>query len=61
MPSHEVINQVHYNSAGDFVEAISPRGPYFNKIPADYDWIFRGHSNDNEYQLLSSALRLRDQ
>jgi len=61
MPKHEVISHVHCISASDFVEAISPRGPYFKQIPADYDWIFRGHGNDSDYQLLSSALRPQDQ
>lgn len=61
MPRHEVVSHLHCISASDFVDAISPRGPYFENIPADYDWIFRGHGNDNDYQLLSSALRLQEQ
>jgi len=58
---HEVISHIHCISASDFVDAISPRGPYFERIPANYDWIFRGHGNDDDYQLLSSALRLQEQ
>lgn len=61
MQKHEVVSHIHCISARDFVEAISPRGPYFERIPADYDWIFRGHGNDDDYQLLSSALRLQEQ
>lgn len=61
MLKHEVISHIHCISASDFVDAISPRGAYFERIPADYDWIFRGHGNDNDYQLLSSALRLQEQ
>ena len=57
----EVVSHIHCNSASDFIDTISPRGPYFKRIPADYDWIFRGHGNDNDYQLLSSALRLQEQ
>ena len=58
---HEVVSHIHCISASDFIDSISPRGPYFERIPADYDWIFRGHGNDNDYQLLSSALRLQEQ
>jgi len=58
---HEVVCNIHCNSATEFIDAISPRGPYFERIPANYDWIFRGHGNDNDYQLLASALRLQEQ
>ena len=61
MLKHVVVSHIHCISASDFIDAISPRGPYFKRIPADYDWIFRGHGNDNDYQLLSSALRLQEQ
>jgi hypothetical protein len=61
VPKQEVVSYIHCISASDFVDAISPRGPYFERIPANYDWIFRGHGNDNDYQLLSSALRLQEQ
>jgi len=60
LQKHEVVSHIHCISASDFIDAISPRGPYFERIPADYDWIFRGHGNDNDYQLLSSALRLQE-
>ena len=59
--THEVVSHIHCISASGFIDTISPRGPYFKRIPADYDWIFRGHGNDYDYQLLSSALRLQEQ
>lgn len=52
----EVITHINCSTALEFYEAISPHGEYFKNVPADYDWIFRGHGSD-EYSLLPSVLR----
>ena len=40
----------------DFMESISPRGPYFCRVEPGWDWIFRGHGSEG-FQLLPTALR----
>jgi FRG domain len=57
LEKQNVINHIQCATAIEFMDAISPRGRFFERIPADYDWIYRGHGDDNEYQLLPSALR----
>lgn len=52
----EIIKHINCATALEFYEAISPHGDYFKEVPADYDWIFRGHGND-EYSLLPSIYR----
>jgi len=60
MKQNDVISHIQCTTAIEFINAISPRGPFFERIPADYDWIFRGHGDDSDYQLLPSALRISE-
>lgn len=60
MKKNDVISHIQFSTAIEFINAISPRGPFFERIPADYDWIYRGHGDDNNYQLLPSALRISE-
>lgn len=60
MKKKDVISHIRCTTAIEFMDAISPRGPFFEQIPADYDWIYRGHGDDNDYQLLPSALRISE-
>jgi hypothetical protein len=53
---HTLIERIHFDSAVEFVQAISPRGRYFAQTPARFDWLYRGHAN-SEFELLPSALR----
>lgn len=56
MPEFPIVQDVSCETALEFIDSISPRGPYFGRLPAEWDWIFRGHGKD-EYLLLPSALR----
>src|SRR3990172_5374834 len=56
-PPQPPIEHVSCDSAVDFLQAISPRGPYFSSESAPNHSIFRGHGNDGEYQLIPSVLR----
>lgn len=49
------IKEIRYNSADDFLQAISYKGELYNTF--DSNFIFRGHSTD-KYKLLPTALRL---
>lgn len=60
MKKKDVISHIQCATAIEFMDAISPRGRFFERIPADYDWIYRGHGDDNNYQLLPSALRISE-
>ena len=60
MKNKDVISHIQCETAIEFMDAISPRGRFFERIPADYDWIYRGHGDDNDYQLLPSALRISE-
>ncbi len=46
----------HFESAREFLEALSPRGPYFGSVANPSPWIFRGYAHD-DWQLVPSALR----
>ncbi len=48
--------EVTCTSAKDFIEIISPIGPYFRPFSLDEAWIFRGHGEAN-YELLPSLHR----
>jgi hypothetical protein len=56
MSAYQVVEHVECKTAGEFIDAISPLGPYFRKYPPNHSWIFRGHGND-DYELVPSALR----
>jgi len=53
------IKHIDCESATEFVDQISPRGPHFGRTRARVDWLFRGHSRV-EYKLIPSALRNRE-
>jgi hypothetical protein len=48
--------QVVCSSAKDFLEALSPLGPYFRKVSFTEPWMFRGQGQD--YPLIPSAFRI---
>lgn len=47
---------LEFDSAEDFIEAISPLGSRFRHYPPNAPFLFRGHGK-NSYQLIPSALR----
>ncbi len=47
--------QVDCNSAIDFLESLSPLGPFFKKVQPSETWLFRGEGFD--WPLIPSALR----
>lgn len=57
MENAATIEHLHFDSAVDFVNAISPRGELFCQFPPGQSWIYRGHGIDSTYELLPSALR----
>lgn len=50
------VEHVHCDTAVGFVEALSPRGPYFRKADPNQRWLFRGHGDDT-YRLIPVVLR----
>lgn len=50
------VRDVQCSTPRQFIEAISPLGPYFERSCPSDDWNFRGHGNDR-YQLVPRALR----
>ena len=48
------IKTIHYETADDFIKAISYKGELYNLF--DEHYIFRGHSTD-KYELIPTALR----
>lgn len=56
MCAYPVVKHVQCKTAGEFIDAISPLGPYFRRYPPEHLWIFRGHGND-DYKLVPTALR----
>jgi hypothetical protein len=52
---HVIQPQVDCTSAQEFLDALSPIGPYFQSVKLDDPWLFRGQGQD--YPLLPSALR----
>jgi len=56
MRADEVVKHVPCETAGEFIDAISPFGQWFRRFKSADAWIFRGHGND-EYRLTPSALR----
>lgn len=57
--SSTAIKRVHATNAFEFVQNISPRGPYFLSESNPSPWIFRGHA-DAQWELMPSALRASD-
>ncbi len=57
MSERPFVKEIDIETAGEFLDALSPRGPYFSE---QSDWIFRGHSN-SDYPLLPKVLRLPDE
>jgi hypothetical protein len=56
MPTNEVVlPQVDCTSAEQFLEAVSPLGPYFGDVPLAESWVFRGQGGD--YPLVPSLFR----
>ena len=51
------VEHISCETAIDFVNAVSPRGPYFGKTRTSQEWVFRGHGDDARYRLVPSALR----
>lgn len=47
--------QVDCNSASDFLESLSPVGPFFKDVEPGETWLFRGQGFD--WSLIPSALR----
>ena len=47
--------QVHCNSASDFLDSLSPVGPFFKDVEPGETWLFRGQGFD--WPLIPSALR----
>ena len=45
-----------FESAREFLEALSPRGPWFGSLPNPSAWIFRGHAH-RDWELVPSARR----
>lgn len=52
-----IVKTVHSSTAEEFVESISPRGPYFAREGPHPTWVYRGHSNDQKFKLVPTALR----
>lgn len=50
--------QVNCSTAKDFLEALSPVGPYFSETKLSETWLFRGQGQDNS--LIPSAFRKQD-
>lgn len=59
----EAVRTVECETAERFLDDIAPRSPHFltrhEAQPRSQQYIFRGHGNDDTYQLLPAALRLR--
>jgi len=55
MPTAPKIDRIDLDTAAQFIEAISPRGPHFFTARNE-EWVFRGHG-DCQYKLVPSALR----
>lgn len=53
---YSVIEEVAFDTATAFLDAIAPRGPYFRKVRPGTEWIFRGHGSA-AYRLTPTALR----
>lgn len=47
--------EINCNSAHEFLEALSPLGPYFQDVKPDETWLFRGQGAD--LPLIPSAFR----
>ena len=54
--SMNIVETVHFNSSSEFIDALSLRRPEFASISLR-GWIFRGHSDDENFNLIPSALR----
>lgn len=59
MSERPFVKEIDIETAGEFLDALSPRGPYFGEESDTGTWIFRGHSN-SDYPLLPKVLRLPD-
>jgi FRG domain len=57
MSACQVVQDVLCETAGEFIDAISPFGRYFRKFPPDIVWLFRGHGDDEKFKLIPKALR----
>ena len=56
MAKLRVLNKVHLETAGEFVDTLSPFGEHF-RSSRPRGWIFRGHGDAVRYKLLPTALR----
>jgi len=56
MAKLRVLNKVHLETAGEFVDTLSPFGENF-RSSRPRGWIFRGHGDAVRYKLLPTALR----
>jgi hypothetical protein len=59
MSERRFVKEIDIETAGEFLDKLSPRGPYFGEESDTGTWIFRGHSNC-DYPLLPKVLRLPD-
>jgi hypothetical protein len=55
-----LVQTVHCKTANEFLNTLSRRGPIFRGI-LPRQWLFRGHEDDQTYQLVPSALRNNSQ
>ena len=57
MSNPKVVKDVPCTSAEEFLDAISPRSDHLRGTRDSASWVFRGHGDDENWELVPSALR----
>ena len=54
---YKLLEKIECKTTREFIDHISPLGPFFERFAKAESWVFRGHGNER-WKLLPSALRL---